>query len=77
MSKKLRPSKPTDQENVEKAYQILLELMESHKEIEKPLWIGAFASIITFGFKNNGFTHEEFMDEIDLMFGNCKQWWDE
>lgn len=45
-----RPGKETDQDETEKAYQILIKAMQDHPEIEKTLWAGACWTALVNGY---------------------------
>jgi hypothetical protein len=62
---KRRPPKKSDQKNVEKAFKILKETIQSHPEIEPTLWASAVWSILVEGYVNSGASYELFCDEWD------------
>ena len=73
---KKRPSKVSDQENVERAYKILYKASRSETKIESTLWYGAAWSLIVNGYINSGSTYEEFCEEMDRIKEFYKAWWD-
>ena len=75
--RKIRPPKDTDQENVEKGFQLILNLMNEHKEIEPTLWASAVASVLATGYLDEGFSYNEFSQEIDDIKEHYKSWFEE
>jgi hypothetical protein len=71
-----RPGKLTDQEETEKAYQILLKAMQDNPDIESTLWVGAFWSCIVNGYRNCDMSYEEFCSELDSVKAFFKTEWD-
>ena len=72
---KIRESKDSDQEEVEKAFQILRKAMKDHSEIESTLWAGALFSCLVTGYPNSGITYKEFCGEIDSVKKFYKSRW--
>lgn len=72
-----RQEKKTDQELTQKGYDLLLELIENHPEIEATLWIGVCWGATAHACIENGITHEEFCEECNKNMKFYKQWWDE
>lgn len=71
-----RPTKETDQEEIEKAFNLLKDCMASHPEIEPTLWAGAFWSILVHGYNASGTTYNQFTREWDELKHHYKQWFD-
>jgi hypothetical protein len=76
-SPKLRSPKNTDQEDVEKAFNILKDILNSHPRIEPTLWASAFWSCLVDGYNNSGFTYEQFCLEWENVKDNYKGWFDQ
>jgi hypothetical protein len=70
-----RPGKPTDQEETERAYQILLKTMQDNPDIEQTLWSGACWSALVNGHINSGITYEEFCKEMESVRQFFKYKW--
>ena len=62
---KKRPPKKSDQKNTEKAYQILLEAMQNHPEVEPTLWAGACWTALVSGYLNCGISYKEFCEDFE------------
>lgn len=69
-----REPKKTDQEEIEKAFQLLKSFMADHPEIEPTLWSGAFWSILVDGYSKSGVTYDEFTEEWDKLKLHYKSW---
>lgn len=76
MKKQIRKSKDNDQENVSKAYNLLLELMELNYEIEGNIWGAAFMFAMVNGYINSGFTYEEYKKDLEMGMKSYKDWFD-
>lgn len=74
--KEERPPKPDDQDNIEKAYQIIRTALEESK-IEPTLCAGATFTILAEGYRNSGFSYKEFCEELDEVKDLFKLGWDE
>lgn len=72
-----RCSKKTDQMNIEKAFNILINAMKSDPEIEPTLWAGAVWSVLVEGYINSGMSYELFCKEWDKIKIHYKSWWNE
>lgn len=75
MSKRRKPKK-SDQNNTEKAFQILRKAILEHPEIESTLWSGANWSLLINGYINNGVSYVEFCSELDGVKEFYKNRWD-
>lgn len=71
-----RPSKKSDQNNTEKAYQILLKAMQAHPEIEQSLWAGACWTALVNGYLKSGISYELFCEDFDGAKNHYSKWWD-
>jgi hypothetical protein len=74
---KQRPSKDTDQENAQKAFDMLCDLARINPEIEGSIWISAFYSCIVASFVNTGLTYENFCVDMKGAMEKYKSWFDE
>lgn len=72
---KKRPRKKTDQENAELAYQVLLNTMQFHSEIEQTLWASACWTLLVRGYLNSGVPYEEFCEDFDSAKEHYKKRW--
>ena len=75
--KEIRPEKDSDQDNIEKAFQLIKVCMQEHQDIEPSLWCGAVWSVLVDGYRNCGFSYKEFCDEWDRIKEHYKKEWDE
>jgi hypothetical protein len=70
---KIRQKKETDQEDTEKAYNLLLELIRSNqKEIEPALWVGAMICALSENYEKSGVSFEKFLHEIMLCMNHYR-----
>jgi hypothetical protein len=76
MTKELRPRLATDHMNVNKAIDEIYETMNK-SDIEITLWSPALIYVLISGYKNCGFTYEEFRLEMDMAFEHYKDIFDE
>ncbi len=74
--KERRESKETDQQQTQKAYDLILDLIQKHSEIEPTLWIGAMFSVLANGYKNSNFSYDEFCQEINNVSKHYKSCWE-
>jgi len=56
----IRPRKETDQDETEKAYWLIRDVIAAHPEIESSLWFGAVMTLTVDVFYNNGYSFTEF-----------------
>lgn len=75
MAKK-RVQKPTDQDQIERVYQILLKAMKDNPDIEGTFWVGACWSALVNGYRNSDLTYEQFCEELDSVKIFFKTKWD-
>lgn len=73
--KKIRPPLETDQVNMDKAFQLIMDLMHTNKHIEPSLWAGAVFSVFVNGYQQSGFSYEEFCEELKRVSKHYKCWW--
>ena len=76
MTSQLRPPKKTDQQFIEKAFQIMYKVMRKHPEFEGSIWVGAIWSTLVQGYIEAGISYDEFCDELKGIKENYKIWWD-
>jgi hypothetical protein len=67
----IRPPHPDDQDNAQKAYELLIETIQANSYIEPTLWASAVVSLLIDGYHDSGINYEQFcesMDEIKAHF---------
>jgi len=74
---KIRNPKSSDQEELEKAFQILRKTMQSHPEIENTLWAGAIMSCFVDGHINSEVSYEDFCESLDSIKKHYKKWFED
>lgn len=63
---RIREKKESDQQNAEKAYQLLLGLIEDHQhEIEPALWVGTMIGALAENYEKSDIPFEFFRQEIN------------
>ena len=72
-----RPRLKSDQENAEKAYQLLLNFLNENSDIEPTIWAGAVWGVLVNGYVNCNFTYKEFKDEMNVVLEHYEHWFDE
>jgi len=72
-----RPPKPTDNEEIETAYNLLKNCMLDHPEIEPTLWASAFWSVLVDGYSASGMSYQYFTEEWDRIKHHYQTWFDE
>ncbi len=73
---KTRKPKKSDQNQVQKGFQLIMDMMADHPEIEPTLWAGAIWSVLVNGYNNSGMTYEQFTREWDEIKHHYKDWFD-
>ncbi len=73
--REIRPPKDDDNEKTEKGFLLIMKLIKNHPEIELTLWGGAFWGVLVNGYRNCGFTHEEFSEECKKVLAHYKDRW--
>lgn len=76
MNKEIRKPKKTDQQTVEKGFQIINKIMRDHPEIEPTLWASICWSTIVQGYIKCGFSYEEFCIQFNEVKESYKSWWE-
>ena len=74
MTMERRHPKETDQNEIDKAFNLLKDCMLSHPEIEQTLWAGAFWSVLVDGYSSSGISYEEFCSSWDEVKHHYKSW---
>lgn len=72
----LRPSKEDDQENIDRAFNILKDVIKAYPRIEPTVWAAAIWSCLVDGYANSGVSYEEFCDEWYKVKEHYKNWFD-
>ncbi len=70
-----RIPQPDDQEKIDQAADLLLELAELNPQIDPNMWVSAFSTLIASSYRNTGFTSEEFKIEMERMINHYQQIW--
>lgn len=70
-----RKHKKTDQSELERAYQILVEAMQAHPEIEQPLWASACLTVFVFGYVNTDIPYASFCEDLDAVRAHYAKFW--
>lgn len=73
---KRRKPKETDQQEIEKAFNILKEYVHNHLEIEPTLLASVFWSILVDGYIKSGMNYDQFTREWDRVKHQYKHWFD-
>ena len=74
---KRRRPKETDMEQVQKSFNLLMECMAEHPDIEPTLWASAFWSVLVNGYSASGMSYDQFTHEWDQVKHHYKSWFDE
>lgn len=74
---KMRTPKPDDQEKADKACKMLKYLIDCADDIDINIWFGAFLSTICSTYKQNGFSHKEWDQEMQKSIKFYEHWWKE
>jgi hypothetical protein len=74
---KKRRNLSSDQDQTEKAYEMLHELTRLHPEIEMTLWAGAFMSAFINMHMDSGLDYNDFCEVIDGVKAHYKKWYQE
>jgi hypothetical protein len=65
MKREHRPGKATDDEQVEKAVKLILELQEFNSNIEGAIWVSAMMYALAMHYKSSGISHNVFKKEMN------------
>jgi hypothetical protein len=74
---KTRNPHPNDQENVQRAADLIDELVAMNPEIQPIFWVSASFSGIVNCFINSGISYERFCKEMNKMMEHYKQRWED
>ena len=74
--KEIRPSQTDDQEKAQKAFEMIIDLINKHPEIECTLWASAVWSTLVNGYIESHFSYDEFYGEVLKVAHHYKYWWD-
>lgn len=77
MYKQKREPQQTDQKIAADAYIMLKDLIISKPQIEPTLWAGALVTMLIDGFKNSGYSYEDFCNEFENIKIHFKYVWDD
>lgn len=70
---KIREGKHTDQENIDKAFILLIELIKKHqKEIEATLWVAAMVCALAENYEKSGYSFLLFEQEMKNCISHYK-----
>lgn len=73
---RFRKPKKDDQENIEKAYKMLINFINKNK-IEPSLWVGACMSAIVNNYIKSKITYQMFCEDMDGIKKHYKSRWQE
>ncbi len=73
---KKRKPKKSDQEQVEKAFDLLYNIVQENPHIEPTLWASAMWSCLVNVYINSGTPHKEFCEETEKIKEHYKNRWD-
>ncbi len=74
---KIRHSKEDDQDEIQKAFDILVNAAKDHPEIEATLWIGALWSQLVNTYIESAMPFDLFCEELDEVKENYKNWFED
>ena len=77
MRRELRPRKETDNIDIDKAINLIYELMEFNPSIEPTLWSSAVTFVLINGFKQCGYNYKQFRHEVSTAFDHYESIFDE
>lgn len=77
MSLERRPPKPSDQEKVSEAIELIYELIALNQQIEPSFWCGAIVSVLIMGYKNAGYSLEKIKNEINEIIDHYEELWED
>ena len=69
-----RETKNTDEQEIEKGFILIMELIQKHPEIEPSLWVSCVWSILVAAYKHSGFSYEEFTKDVNKVKRHYKSW---
>ena len=74
---KHRPPKEDDQENAEKAFNVIMAFLGEHPEFEGSIWCAAMITSAALAFRDSGHSHEDFKKEMQRITKFYKYLWEE
>lgn len=74
--KGIRRATKEDSKNVDKALDLLSELISLNSKISANVWISAFFASIVTSYTINDISHSDFKKEMNEMIDHYKHWWD-
>lgn len=72
-----REKKENDNEQIDKAFAILSQLISQHPEIEGTIWICAMVDHVASSFKVSKGSHDDFKNEMEKSVLGYKKYWNE
>ena len=69
--------KKEDQENAEKAVDVLMDFLENHTEFEVNVWCAAMFNTVAGSFHISGASYEDFKEEMQEMIKFYKHIWEQ
>ena len=73
---KKRKPKKDDQENADKACDLLTELVQLNPQFEPSIWISACLTFVARAFHSSDYTYEEFLRESERALKFYKRYWE-
>ena len=71
---KIRPPKPDDQDQCDKACDLLYDFLKENNHIEPTIWVSSMISVIAQSYINTGLSHEFFCRELDFIKKQSEEW---
>lgn len=72
---KNRELKENDRKEIDRAYELIVNIIKTHPETESAIWVAANFSIIARFFQGSGYSHEEFCEKLYKTAKDYKPWW--
>ena len=72
-----RPPKKTDLKQTQKCFDLIVQVMQKHPEIEPTLWGAAIWIVLVLEYKNSGMSYEQFSREWDELKHHYKPLFDQ
>lgn len=76
MEREPRPRKESDNDRIDEGIDLFYKMVDDNHQIEPTLWASVTAFILVNGYKNCGYTYEEFRQENDKTFEHYKTMFD-
>lgn len=74
---KFREPKEDDQHKIDLCFNLIVDAVKSHPEIEGAIWVSACFSSIVQSFIDNGLSYEEYVSVMTNSIMYYKGWFDE